>query len=70
MVPAKYFSDYGAPLRERMEDIALLVDFFVDKISKRLGKSIESIPTSVMNALQDYQSLGNVGSWKTSSSGR
>ena len=48
------------PLRERMEDIALLVDFFVDKISKRLGKSIESIPTSVMNTLQDYQWLGNV----------
>ena len=48
------------PLRERMEDIALLVDFFVDKISKRLGKSIESIPTSVMNALQDYQWPGNV----------
>ena len=48
------------PLRERMEDIALLVDFFVDKISKRLGKSIESIPTSVMNTLQNYQWLGNV----------
>jgi len=48
------------PLRERMEDIALLVDFFVDKISKRLGKSIERIPTSVMNALQDYQWPGNV----------
>jgi len=48
------------PLRERMEDIALLVDFFVDKISKRLGKSIESIPTSVMSTLQDYQWPGNV----------
>ena len=48
------------PLRERMEDIALLVDFFVDKISKRLGKSIESIPTSVMNTLQDYHWPGNV----------
>lgn len=48
------------PLRERKEDIALMVDFFVDKISKRLGKSIESIPTSVMNTLQDYQWLGNV----------
>jgi len=48
------------PLRERMEDIALLVDFFVDKISKRLGTSIESIPTSVMNTLQDYQWPGNV----------
>jgi len=48
------------PLRERMEDISLLVDFFVDKIAKRLGKSIESIPTSVMNTLQDYQWPGNV----------
>jgi PAS domain S-box-containing protein len=48
------------PLRERVEDIALLVDFFVDKISKRLGKSIESIPTSVMNILQDYHWPGNV----------
>jgi len=48
------------PLRERMEAIALLVDFFVGKISKRLGKSIESIPTSVMNALQDYQWPGNI----------
>ena len=38
----------------------MLVDFFVDKISKRLGKSIESIPTSVMNILQDYHWPGNV----------
>ncbi len=48
------------PLRERIEDIALLVDYFVDKISKRLGKLIESIPTSVMNSLQEYQWPGNV----------
>jgi chemotaxis protein methyltransferase CheR len=48
------------PLRERTEDIALLVDFFVHKIAKRLGKSIGSIPTSVMNALQDYNWPGNV----------
>ena len=48
------------PLRERMEDIALLVEFFVDKISRRLGKSIESIPKSVMKTLQDYQWPGNV----------
>jgi PAS domain S-box-containing protein len=48
------------PLRERREDIALLVEFFVDKISKRLGKSIENIPMSVMNTLQEYQWPGNV----------
>jgi len=48
------------PLRERVEDIAPLVDFFVDKISKRLGKSIESIPANFMKTLQDYQWPGNV----------
>ena len=48
------------PLRERREDISLLVDYFVDKISKRLGKSIESIPTTVMNTLQEYHWPGNI----------
>ena len=47
-------------LRERREDIALLVDYFVDKISKRLGKSIEIIPATVMKALQDYHWPGNI----------
>jgi len=48
------------PLRDRMEDIPLLVDFYVKKISKRMGKIIETIPASVMNALQDYHWPGNV----------
>jgi formate hydrogenlyase transcriptional activator len=48
------------PLRERREDIALLVDYFVDKISKRLGKSIDNIPITVMNTLQNYHWPGNI----------
>jgi len=48
------------PLRDRLDDIPLLVDFYVKKISKRMGKSIEIIPTSVMNALQNYHWPGNV----------
>ena len=48
------------PLRDRMEDIPLLVNFFVDKISKRLGKSIEMVPVSVMDALQKYHWPGNI----------
>jgi chemotaxis protein methyltransferase CheR len=47
-------------LRERREDIPLLVDYFVDKISKRLGKSIKVIPVTVMKALQDYHWPGNI----------
>jgi transcriptional regulator with GAF, ATPase, and Fis domain len=48
------------PLRERREDIALLVNFFVDKISKRLGKSIKMVPINVMDALRQYHWPGNV----------
>jgi len=48
------------PLRQRAEDIALLAQFFVEKSSKRLGKSIEQIPESVMQKLQDYAWPGNV----------
>jgi len=48
------------PLRERRDDVSLLVDYFVEKISKKLGKSIGSIPTSVMHTLQDYHWPGNI----------
>jgi len=48
------------PLRDRLDDIPLLVDFYVQKISKRMGKSIKIIPTGVMAALQNYHWPGNV----------
>jgi chemotaxis protein methyltransferase CheR len=43
-----------------MEDLPLLVEFFVDRISRKLGKSIKNIPTSVMNTLQNYNWPGNI----------
>jgi transcriptional regulator with GAF, ATPase, and Fis domain len=48
------------PLRDRADDIPFLVDFYVKKIAKRIGKAIEIIPTAVMNALQDYHWPGNI----------
>lgn len=48
------------PLRDRTEDIPLLVDFYVKKITKRLGKSIEIIPEVIMITLQNYNWPGNV----------
>jgi len=48
------------PLRDRLDDIPLLVDFYVDKFSKRLGKSIEMVPVSVMDSLQTYHWPGNI----------
>jgi len=48
------------PLRERREDIPLLVNYFIDKISKRLGKSINLVPVNVMDALRNYHWPGNI----------
>jgi chemotaxis protein methyltransferase CheR len=48
------------PLRERIDDIPLLVDFYINKISRRLGKVIEMIPQNVMNAIQNYHWPGNI----------
>jgi PAS domain S-box-containing protein len=48
------------PLRQRAEDIPMLGRFFVEKASKRLGKSIEQIPESVVQKLRDYSWPGNV----------
>ncbi len=48
------------PLRDRTEDIPLLVDFYVKKIGKRLGKTIEIIPEVVMATLQSYNWPGNI----------
>jgi chemotaxis protein methyltransferase CheR len=48
------------PLRDRKDDIPPLVDFYIKKISKRMGKTIEIIPDSAMRALIDYHWPGNV----------
>jgi transcriptional regulator with GAF, ATPase, and Fis domain len=48
------------PLRDRLDDIPLLVEFYVQKIAKRLGKTIEVISGSVMDVLQNYHWPGNI----------
>ena len=48
------------PLRDRADDIPHLVDFYVNKIAKRMGKTIAVIPESVMSALQAYHWPGNI----------
>ena len=48
------------PLRERPEDIPLLVRAVVKEFQKRMGKEIESIPKKTMQALQSYSWPGNV----------
>jgi transcriptional regulator with GAF, ATPase, and Fis domain len=48
------------PLRQRREDIPLMVQAFMERYSRRLGKQITSIQKETMKALQDYPWPGNV----------
>jgi formate hydrogenlyase transcriptional activator len=48
------------PLREREQDIPLLVAYFVRKFAERVGKSIDCIPDDVMDALQHHHWPGNI----------
>jgi formate hydrogenlyase transcriptional activator len=47
-------------LRERREDIPLLVSHFTQLLAHRLNKKIEKVPTEAMNALVDYSWPGNI----------
>lgn len=48
------------PLRERREDVPLLVRYFVDRHARKLNRRIESIPTDVMQALTRWSWPGNI----------
>jgi formate hydrogenlyase transcriptional activator len=48
------------PLRERQDDIPRLVRHFTQRFARRMGRRIETIPASVMDALVHYPWPGNV----------
>jgi formate hydrogenlyase transcriptional activator len=48
------------PLRERREDIQLLVHFFVSRLSRRMQKRIRSVPRPAMEALVNAEWPGNI----------
>ena len=48
------------PLRERVEDIPLLVSYFAQKHARRMNKRIEAIPNDTLQALCRYAWPGNV----------
>jgi formate hydrogenlyase transcriptional activator len=48
------------PLRDRREDIPLLVNYFVSTLSRRMGKKISSIPIEAMEFLTNNPWRGNV----------
>jgi len=48
------------PLRERREDIPLLVEHFLAKFNKKIGRNIAVVPQETLSALRDYHWPGNV----------
>jgi transcriptional regulator with GAF, ATPase, and Fis domain len=48
------------PLRERKEDIPILVTHLVKQLTQKLGKTIDAIPQETMSKLRNYPWPGNV----------
>jgi formate hydrogenlyase transcriptional activator len=48
------------PLRDRKEDIPLLVRYFVQKFANQMQKKIEAVPTAVMKSLTAWDWPGNI----------
>ncbi|MDX9917633.1 MAG: sigma 54-interacting transcriptional regulator [Gudongella sp.] len=48
------------PLRERLDDLELLIDFFIKKFNKTLKKSIEKISDDVLSDFRSYGWPGNI----------
>jgi chemotaxis protein methyltransferase CheR len=56
----KVFPITVPPLRDRKEDIPLLVKWFADQLARKMGKRAAEIPKRTMQALQNYPWPGNV----------
>ena len=54
------FEIHLPPLRERGDDIDLLISFFIRRLSKQMGKKVEGISPSAVGILKEYQWPGNV----------
>ncbi|MFZ5908011.1 MAG: sigma-54-dependent transcriptional regulator [Nitrospirota bacterium] len=48
------------PLRERLEDIPLLLNFFIKQTSENLGKKVPRIPSELLTLLSTYRFPGNI----------
>ncbi|HID10712.1 MAG TPA: hypothetical protein EYP17_05360, partial [Candidatus Latescibacteria bacterium] len=48
------------PLRERREDIPLLVEHFVRKLNEKMGRKVKGVSSEAMRLLMDYDWPGNV----------
>lgn len=54
------FPIFLSPLRERVDDIPYLIDFFIEKYGKKFQKNIQSISKEALEILLNYSWPGNV----------
>jgi PAS domain S-box-containing protein len=54
------FPIHMPPLREREEDIPLLVEYFIDRYARKAGKNIRSVNKKTLELLQSYPWPGNI----------
>ena len=48
------------PLRERREDVPLLVEYFIDRYARKAGKNIRAVDKKTLQLLQSYPWPGNI----------
>jgi formate hydrogenlyase transcriptional activator len=48
------------PLRERTGDIPMLVQYFVQKFARRMGKQVESVPAELIREFESWDWPGNI----------
>ncbi len=56
----KVFPVHMPPLRDRKEDIGLLIDHFIDKFNKQTGKKIDGLSSDAALTMMDYCWPGNI----------
>ena len=59
-IDSMYFPIEVPPLRERKDDILILVEYFVQRYASRAGKNIRSIDKKTLDLLQSYDWPGNI----------
>lgn len=48
------------PLRERLEDLPHLIDYFIEKYNREFGKQIKGLSNEAFKSMQNYQWPGNI----------
>lgn len=54
------FPIYIPPLRERKDDIPLIANYFIEKLSRKMGKRIRRVPNEELKKLLSYHWPGNI----------